>query len=90
MQAPRQAKVRAQVELAKQRFGDAVRHKKYGHGLVVDSSNRASVAVYWLDPKTGPPWRGPRVRARMLTHDWDMQAEWPDVCTHFSDGEWEA
>ena len=74
-----------------------MQHKKYGAGLVFDMAPNARagtgatrVAVYWLDPRAGPPWRGPRVRARELSHDWDLQAECPDTWTHASDGEWEA
>ena len=89
----RQAKLRAQLKLAELRFGDAVVHKKFGRGIVFAlESNRAEggqVEVYWLNPYLRPPWRGPRVRASELSHDWDLQAEWQDTWEHVSDDDWE-
>ena len=89
----RQAKLRAQLKLAELRFGDAVVHQKFGRGVVSAlESNRAEgsprVEVFWLD-LVGPPWRGPRVRASELSHDWDLQAEWQDTWEHVSDDDWE-
>ena len=88
---PRRAKRRAQLKLVSLRFGDAVRHEEYGTGLVFDMESKAragtgaaSVSVYWLDPMVGPPFRGPRVSARELSHDWHLQEKYPDICGYGS------
>jgi len=84
--------VRAQLKLAELRFGDAVVHQKFGRGIVsaLESETEGGlVEMYWLNPFLQPVWRGPRVRASELSHDWDLQAEWQDTWEHFSDAEWE-
>ena len=85
---PRRSKVDAKRKLAELRFGDAISHEKYGSGIVVVAES-SELEVYWLDHMVGPPWRGPRVSAEDVRHDWELHARYADTWEHASDDEWE-